>query len=395
MSGPLPALRRIPVCEPYLGGREAEYVQDCLSSNWISSAGKYLTQFEAGFARYCGCEHGIATTSGTTALHLAVAGRGLGPGDEIIMPAFTIASPVFAVLYAGATPVLVDVDPDTWTMRVDQIAAKVGPRTRAILPVHMYGHPCDMDPISELAQRHNLWVLEDAAEVHGAEYKGRKCGSLGDAACFSFYANKIISTGEGGMVVTNDAAFAERCRLLKNLAFNPDRRFVHDSVGFNYRMTNIQAAIGLAQLERVDEYVALRRQHAARYTALLREVQGLRLPVERPWARNVYWMYGVVVEDTFGCSRDELMAGLAERGVETRTFFIPMHEQPAFHRRELFCNEQYPVASDLGRRGLYLPSSTGLSETDLAYVVDAVRDVQRVSRSRSLASSSAPFTTRR
>ncbi len=395
MSGPASTLRRIPVCEPYLGGREAEYVRDCLDTSWISSAGKYLTQFEAGFARYCGCEHGITTTSGTTALHLAIAARGLGPGDEIIMPTFTIAATVFAALYAGATPVLVDADPDTWTMRVDDIAARVGPRTRAILPVHIYGHPCDMDPIRELARRHDLWVLEDAAEVHGAEYKGKKCGSLGDAACFSFYANKIIATGEGGMVVTNDGAFAERCRSLKNLAFSRDRRFLHDAVGFNYRMTNLQAAIGVAQLEKVDEYVALRRRHGARYTALLRGVEGLRLPVERPWARNVYWMYGVVVEDGFGCSRDDLMAGLAERGVETRTFFIPMHEQPVFHQRALFRSEQYPVASDLGRRGLYLPSSTGLTEDDLAYVVDAVRDVQRAARSRARASSSAPLSTRR
>jgi perosamine synthetase len=197
------------------------------------------------------------------------------------------------------------------------------------------------------------------------------------------------------MVVTSDAAFAERCRSLKNLAFNRDRRFLHDAIGFNYRMTNVQAAIGLAQLEKVDEYVALRRRHGASYTALLKNVEGLRLPVERPWARNVYWMYGIVVDDSFGCSRDELMAGLAERGVETRTFFIPMHEQPVFHKRDLFCHEHYPVASDLGRRGLYLPSSTGLSDADLAYVVDAVRDVQRVARSRPLVSSSAPLSTRR
>ena len=280
MSGPSPNARRIPVCEPYLADREAEYVRDCVGSTWISSAGKYLSAFEEGFARYCGCDHGITTTSGTTALHLALAARGLGPGDEIIMPAFTIAATVFAALYTGATPVLVDSDPDTWTMRVEEVAAKVGPRTRAILPVHIYGHPCDMDPISELARRHHLWVLEDAAEVHGAEYKGRKCGSLGDAACFSFYANKIISTGEGGMVVTSDAAFAERCRSLKNLAFNRDRRFLHDAIGFNYRMTNVQAAIGLAQLEKVDEYVALRRRHGASYTALLRNVEGYRAQVK-------------------------------------------------------------------------------------------------------------------
>ena len=298
------------------------------------------------------------------------------------MPTFTIAATVFAALYVGATPVLVDVDPDTWTMRVDEVAAKIGSRTRAILAVHMYGHPCDIDPLHELAERHHLWLLEDAAEVHGATYKGRKCGSLGHAACFSFYANKIISTGEGGMVLTKDAAFAERCRSLKNLGFNRARRFLHDAVGFNYRMTNIQAAIGLAQLERVDEYVALRRSHAATYTERLQELEGLRLPVERPWARNVFWMYGVVVEDGFGCSRDDLMRGLAERGVETRTFFVPMHEQPLFHQRGLFGDEDYPVASDIGRRGLYLPSSTGLTEDEISYVVDAIADVQREVRQR-------------
>jgi perosamine synthetase len=378
----MPSARRIPVCEPYLGGREAEYVLDCLKTNWISSTGKYLTQFEQSFARYCGSLHGVATTSGTTALHLAVAAAGLGPGAEVIMPTFTIAATVFAALYAGATPVLVDVDPDTWTMCVAEVAAKVGPRTRAILAVHMYGHPCDMDPLRQLAEDNHLLLLEDAAEVHGAEYKGRKCGGLGDAACFSFYANKIISTGEGGMVVTNDGAFAERCRSLKNLGFNNARRFLHDSIGFNYRMTNIQAAIGLAQMERVDEYVDLRRQHATSYTQLLRDVEGLRLPVERPWARNVYWMYGVIVEDGFGCSRDDLMRELSKRGVETRTFFIPMHEQPLFHRHGLFRNEQYPIASDIGRRGLYLPSSTGLTQEEIAYVVDAVRDVQREARQR-------------
>ena len=374
------AQRRIAVCEPYLGGREAEYLLDCLKTNWISSAGTYLTEFERAFARYCGCAEGIGTTSGTTALHLALAARGLGPGDEIIMPAFTIAATVFAALYVGATPVLVDVEPDTWTLRVDQVAARIGPRTRAVMPVHMYGHPCDMDPLTELARRHGLWLVEDAAEVHGAEYRGKKCGGLGDAACFSFYANKIISTGEGGMVVTNDRALAERCRSLKNLGFNRERRFLHDAVGFNYRMTNPQAAIGLAQLERIDEYVERRRAHARRYNELLRDVAGVTLPVERPWARNVYWMYGILVDEAFGCTRDELRAALAERGVETRTFFIPMHEQPVFHGMGLFAGESYPTASDIGRRGLYLPSSTGLTDEEIGYVVDALRDVQAAAR---------------
>lgn len=383
MSRPLATpQRRIPVCEPFLGGRESEYVLDCVKTNWISSAGTYLSGFERRFAQYCGCEHGIGTTSGTTALHLAVAAAGIGPGDEVIMPTFTIAATVFAALYVGARPVLVDAEPDIWTMRVDQVAAEIGPRTSAIMPVHMYGHPCDMDPLIELAARHDLWLLEDAAEVHGAEYRGRKCGGLGDAACFSFYANKIISTGEGGMVVTNDAAVAEHCRSLKNLAFNRERRFLHDAVGFNYRMTNLQAAIGLAQLERIDEYVERRRDHAKLYNELLHDVEGLTLPAERPWARNVYWMYGVLVNDSFGCFRDALMKGLADRGVETRTFFIPMHEQPYFHQLGLFRGEDYPVASDLGRRGLYLPSSTGLTNDEIRYVSDAIRDVQQAARRR-------------
>ena len=382
--------RRIPVCEPYLGGREAEYVLECLKTNWISSAGTYLTQFEQSFARYCGCAHGVATTSGTTALHLAVAAAGLGPGDEIIMPTFTIAATVFAALYTGARPVLVDADPQTWTLRVDQVAAKIGPRTRAIMPVHVYGHPCDMDPLVELADRHDLWLIEDAAEAHGAEYRGKKCGSFGDAACFSFYANKIVSTGEGGMVLTDDDGLAERCRSLKNLAFNRERRFLHDAIGFNYRMTNIQAALGLAQVEQIEDAVDRRRQHAASYNRLLADVEGLQLPIERPGVRNVYWMYGVLVEEGFGCSRDELMRELAERGVETRTFFIPMHEQPLFHRQGLFRDERYPVASNIGRRGLYLPSSTGLSDADIAYVVEAVREVQRAARQRGALTPSTP-----
>ena len=381
MNGRLVAERRqIPVCEPYLGGRESEYVLDCMTSNWISSSGRYLTQFEREFARYCGCEHGIATTSGTTALHLAVAATGLGPGDEIIMPVFTIAATVFAALYVGARPVFVDVEPDTWTLCPDQVAAKIGAATRAIMPVHMYGHPCDMDPISELADRHDLWLVEDAAEVHGAEYRGRKCGGLGDAGCFSFYANKIVTTGEGGMVVTNDAALADRCRSLKNLAFNKERRFLHDAVGFNYRMTNLQAALGLAQLERIEEYVERRRAHAQLYNQLLSGVEGLTLPQERPWARNVYWMYGVVVDDAFGCSRDELMLRLGQLGIETRTFFIPMHEQPLLQRLGLATGETYPVATQLGRQGMYLPSSTGLTEEEIRYVVHAIRETQAEAR---------------
>jgi perosamine synthetase len=363
---------RIPVCEPYLGTREREYLLRAIDSNWISSAGEFLDAFEEQFARYCGCRHGITTTSGTTALHLAVAAAGIGPGDEVLIPSFTIAACAFAVLYQGARPVLVDVDPDTWTMRPDQLESKITPRTRAIMPVHIYGHPCDMDPILSVARAHDLIVIEDAAEAHGGEYKGRKCGGLGDVGCFSFYANKILTTGEGGMVVTNDDVLAERCRSLRNLAFNNERRYLHDAIGFNYRMTNLQAALGLAQVDRIDEFAEMRRGHARFYTERLSSVPGVQLPVEKEWSLNVFWMYGLLIDGKPPRARDELMARLASHGVETRSFFVPMHEQPLFHDLGLFQRETYPTASDLGERGLYLPSSTGLTESDMLRVVSAL-----------------------
>jgi perosamine synthetase len=245
-----------------------------------------------------------------------------------------------------------------------------------ILPVHIYGHPCDMDPILETAEDHDLRVVEDAAEAHGALYKGRKAGGFGDCGCFSFYANKIITTGEGGMVVTGDPEIAEKARSLKDLAFRRDRRFLHTGLGFNYRMTNIQAAIGLAQLERIDEFVEMRRAHAALYNRLLSGVPGIQFPVERPWARNVYWMYSIVVTDEFGTSREALMDSLATRGIETRTFFVPVHEQPVCTGMGLFAGEHYPVAEDIGRRGLYLPSGSGLTNDEIAYVCTAIREIQ-------------------
>jgi perosamine synthetase len=362
----------IPVCVPLLGGRELEYVQDCIATNWISSKGKYVNAFEERFASYCGVSHGIATTSGTTALHLALASLGVGPGDEVILPSFTMMSTAFAVIYCGARPVLVDAEPDTWNMNPDLIEEKITRRTKVLLPVHLYGHPCDMDPILRLARLHDLSVVEDAAEAHGAEYRRRKAGSIGDIGCFSFYANKIITCGEGGMVVTKDDAIAEKARSLKDLAFDRERRFLHTDIGYNYRMTNIQAAIGLAQLERIDEMVERRRNHAMRYNQLLAGVPGIQRPVEMPWARNVYWMYSLLIHDEFGMGREELMKLLEERGVESRTFFFPMHEQPVFRRMKIFPDGRYPVAENLGRRGLYLPSSSGLSDDEIRYVCDVL-----------------------
>lgn len=364
----------IPVCEPLLGGKESEYVSDCLKSNWISSKGKYITEFEDRFAHYCGCKYGISTTSGTTALHLALASLGLGPGDEVIVPAFTMISTVFAIVYTGARPILVDAEPETWNIDPARIEQKITDKTRAILPVHIYGHPCDMDPIMEIATKHNLYLIEDAAEAHGAQYKGRKVGSFGHVNCFSFYANKIVTTGEGGMVITSDEKIAESARSLKDLAFSKERRFLHTGIGFNYRMTNIQAAIGLAQLERIDELVERRRAHAHLYSSLLDHIEGIKLPPEKEWAQNVYWMYSILIEPAFGISRDKLMSRLEEKGIETRTFFIPMHQQPVFQGMGVFKGEKYPIAEELAQKGMYLPSGSGLKAEEIEYICRAIKE---------------------
>ncbi|MCX6000553.1 MAG: DegT/DnrJ/EryC1/StrS family aminotransferase [Chloroflexi bacterium] len=364
----------IPVCEPLIGTEELQNVADAITRNEISgSFGKYIDEFETKFSQYCDARYGIATTSGTTALHLALASIGVKQGDEVIVSTFTNIATANAVCYCGARPVAVDSEPETWNIDVAQIEKKITPRTKAILPVHIYGHPCDIDPILQLAAKHGLCVVEDAAEAHGAEYKGRKVGSLGDVACFSFYANKIITTGEGGMVVTNDPAVADKARLLRNLAFSKKRRFEHHYLGFNYRMTNIQAAVGVAQLRRIEEFIDKKRHLASLYSASLRDVPGITLPVEKPWAKNVYWMYSIVVGDKYGLSRDELVTRLAENGIETRTMFIPMNQQPVFHQMGLFNGESCPVAEDLSRRGLYLPSGVGLTDEQIEFVCDAVR----------------------
>ncbi|MQG20425.1 MAG: DegT/DnrJ/EryC1/StrS aminotransferase family protein [SAR202 cluster bacterium] len=366
----------IPVCEPTLTGKELEYVTECLTTNWISSRGRFLEEFQDQFAEYCSCKYGIATTNGTTALHLALAALEIGEGDEVIVPAFTMAACIDAIMYTGAKPVLVDATVDTWSMDVSKVEEKISSKTKAIMAVHIYGHPCDMDHLAQLAKRYNIAILEDAAEAHGAEYKGQKIGSIGDISAFSFYANKIITTGEGGMVVTNNEELADRARRLADLAHSPDQRFVHTEVGFNYRMTNMQAALGVAQMTAIDEFVEARRTHAHSYNQQLQEVPGLTFPVEKSWAKNVYWMYGILVDEAvFGISRDELMASLREKGIETRAFFYPMHQQPGFQDQGLFHQEEYPVAEKLGMTGLYLPSSSGLTESQIAEVCAAVVDI--------------------
>ena len=373
----------IPVSEPFLGQSEIDNVLECVRSGWVSSSGSFLKKFEQQWADYCGRQFGIAVSNGSAALQLAVLALDLKTGDEVILPTFTIISCATAVVYSGATPVLVDSDPKTWCMNVDQVRERITSKTKAILPVHMYGHPVDMDPLIDIAEKNGLAIIEDAAEAHGAEYASKRngtlswirCGSFGEMSCFSFYANKLITTGEGGMILTDDPVLAEKLRSLSNLCFQPARRFYHENLGFNYRLTNLQAALGLSQIERMEEIIQRKRAIAASYTERLKDIKGLELPSEENWAHSVYWMYGIVLQDSVTMNAAELADALRKREIETRPFFLGMHEQPVFHRRGLFSHEQYPVAERLARRGLYLPSGLGLKEDQINSVCDAIRSI--------------------
>jgi perosamine synthetase len=370
----------IPVCEPFLNGNEREYVLDAIDTGWISSSGKYIPAFEKAFAEYCGVKEGIAVCNGTVALHLALIALGIGKGDEVIIPDFTMIASAFAVCYTGAVPVFVDAEKETWNIDISKIEEKITSRTKAIMPVHIYGHPCEMGIITEIAKKHHLLVLEDAAEVHGAEYHGKRCGSLGNIAAFSFFANKIATTGEGGMVVTNNEALARKCRYFKNLCFPLEgpRTFRHDHIGFNYRMSNIHAAIGLAQVEKLPDYAEARRQVHRWYAERLLGVPGITLQPERANAKNVYWMHGVVVEPKeYGITRDVLMAKLKECGIDTRLFFIGMHRQKSLQDYGCDCSGEFPNTDWLAENGFYLPSSSHIMEAQ----VDRISNVIKQARS--------------
>lgn len=366
----------IPVNEPLLNGNEKKYLLECIDTGWISSEGPFVKQFEELFAKRVERNHGIAVANGSGALDIAVQALQLGPGDEVILPAFTIISCAASIVRAGATPVLVDADPVTWNMNVGQVAERITPRTKAILVVHIYGLPVDLDPIIELALKHDLRIIEDAAEMHGQNYNGIPCGSFGDISTFSFYPNKHLTTGEGGMLVCDDPELAERCRGLRNLCFQTKKRFVHEELGWNYRMTNLQAALGLAQLERLDDFVERKRAMGRRYTALLRDIDGYQLPLERTaYAENIYWVYSLVLDDSIPFDAEEAMKRFAAAGIGTRPFFWPMHEQPVFKRMGLFTDESYPVAERLARRGFYLPSGLAMTEQQLERVAAVTREV--------------------
>jgi len=354
---------RLPVAAPSLGERELLYVAECVLTGWVSSGGAFVTRFEEMFAEFCGTRHAVATSNGTSALHLALLALGLGPGDEVIVPSFTFIATANAVTYTGARPVFVDCDPETWTLDPALAAEAVTAKTKAIVPVHVYGHPADMDPILELGSQHGLPVVEDAAEAHGARYKGRPVGGLGEIGIFSFFGNKIVTTGEGGMVVTDDDEIAEKVRLLRGHGMSPERRYWHPVLGYNYRLTNVQAALGVAQMERVDEILASKRRIADTYGEHLAGVPGLRLPVEAPWATNVHWLYSVLIdEDEFGMKRDRVMEVLSSE-VETRTLFPPVHRQPIYDR-----GETLPVTERLAAAGLSLPSAPGLPPEEVRRV---------------------------
>lgn len=363
----------IPVNEPLFDGNEKKYLNQCIDEGWISSEGPFVKEFEENFSSYLGSRYGIAVCNGTVALETALFAAGIAKGDEVIMPTFTIISCAASALRLGAKPVLVDSEPDTWNMDVAQIEEKITKRTKAIMPVHIYGHPVDMDPVMELAEEYDLKVIEDAAEVHGALYKGKKAGGIGDVGSFSFYANKIITTGEGGMVVTNDEETAERARSYRNLCFKPGRRFYHTELGENFRMTNLQAAVGVAQLEQIDRFIEIKRKNAQRYTEGLKGLKDIKTPVEKGWAKNVYWMYAIELSEDLGITAEQMAESLAEKGIGTRPFFLGLHEQPVFHRVGLYIGERYPVAERIARQGLYLPSGHTLTEEQIGYVCEAVK----------------------
>lgn len=366
----------IPVNTPLLDGNEAEYLAECVRTGWISSEGPFIPRFESAMAAIAGRRHGVAVTNGSVALDIAVAALKLEPGSEVILPAFTIISCAAAVVRAGLVPVLVDCDPNTWNMTVEGVEAAITPRTRAIMLVHIYGLPVDLDPIMQLARKHDLRVVEDAAEMHGQTYRGQPCGSFGDLSTFSFYPNKHITTGEGGMILADDETLAERLRSLRNLCFQPQQRFVHEELGWNARMTNLQAALGVAQTERLDAMIAKKRRIGRQYDELLEGIATIQLPVPRTnYADNIYWVYGLVLNDDVGFDAKEAMRRMAGKGIGTRPFFWCMHEQPVFRKSGLFEADSHPHSERIARRGFYLPSGLGLTEDQITRSAEALKEV--------------------
>lgn len=371
-------MKFIPVNEPLLNGNEKKYLCECIDTGWISSEGPFVKEFEQKMSVSVNRKYGIAVSNGTAALEVACQALEIGEGDEVIMPTFTIISCAMAVTKLGAVPVLIDSDINDWNMIVDEIEKKITKKTKAIMIVHIYGLPVQVDKVLELAKKYNLKVIEDAAEMHGQTYNGAPCGSFGDISTFSFYPNKHVTTGEGGMVVTDDEKIAERCRSLRNLCFRKDVRYVHDEISDNYRFTNLQAAVGLAQLERLEEFVQMKRDMGKYYTEKLQGIKGLKLPVSKTsYADNIYWVYGLVLDENVNIDNREMQKLLAAEGIGTRTFFWCMHEQPVYQSMGLFEGEKYKNAEYLARKGFYIPSGLALTSEQMSLVVDGVKRVMK------------------
>lgn len=368
----------IPVNEPLLNGNEKKYLNECIDTGWISSEGSFIKKFEEGMANYVGRKFAVAVTNGTAALEMAVEALEIGKDDEVIMPSFTIISCAQAIVKAGAKPVLIDSEYDSFNMKVQDIEAKITPNTKAIMIVHIYGLPVDMNPVLELAKKYNLKIIEDAAEVHGQTYNGKMCGSFGDISIFSFYPNKHITTGEGGMLLMDDTALHDRCKSLRNLCFSPngDKRFIHEELGWNLRMTNIQAALGVAQLERVDEFVAKKRWIGEMYQELLSDIEAVNLPIkQKSFTDNIYWVFAITLKDNYPKSAKEVMRELGARGIGTRPFFYPMHKQPVFNKMGLFLDDDLPNSEKLYERGFYIPSGMAITDEQIREVSKIIHQV--------------------
>lgn len=366
----------IPVNEPLLDGNEKKYLIECIDTGWISSGGPFVERFEHALAQRLGRQHGISVCNGSSAIEIAVHALGIGPGDEVILPAFTIIACAAPIIRAGATPVVVDCDPDTWNIRPEAVADRITNKTRAIMPVHIYGLPIEMDPILDIAERHGLDVIEDAAEVIGQTCRGRPCGGFGDLSTVSFYPNKHITTGEGGMVLTNDDQLAERCRSLRNLCFQEERRFLHEELGWTSRLSNVQAALGLAQLERLDSFIDKKREMGRRYAERLNGLPAVQLPLERTdYADNIYWVFGLVLDDSVDFDADEVIRRLHDKKIGARPFFWPIHEQPVFRKMGLFDGESCPVAERIARRGFYVPSGLALTGDQVDRVAESLWEI--------------------
>lgn len=368
----------IPVNEPLLNGNEKKYLTECIDTGWISSGGPFVKKFEKEFSKKVNRKFGIAVCNGSSALDVALAAIKIEKGDEVIMPTFTIISCAASIVRIGAVPVLIDCDEKLWNMNIDQIENRITKKTKAIMIVHIYGLPVDIDPVLKIADKYNLKIIEDAAEMIGQTYKGKPCGSFGDISIFSFYPNKHITTGEGGMVVTDEPVLADRCRLLRNLFFDKERRFIHEELGWNFRMTNLQAALGIAQLEKLDDSIARKRHIGLLYTELLSGISDIQLPIKNTeYADNIYWVYGIVLKSNVLFNATETIKRLKRNNIGCRHFFWPMHIQPVFQKMGLFKNESYPVAERLAKRGFYIPSGLALIDEQIKRVSDTIKEILR------------------